>query len=155
MHSICGQLSQASSFTSDFGDSVSWPFQDLVIRDQNRQGFFFPIFPHIIKILSYANFALSQQYPLSIWFFLITVIQDDSLKRKKKSHEFFLTNQPLSHSLQGLGLGVLTWMRSVSHCGVFIYWTPLRSTEPIRTQIYFPIRFCEILTAAKIIMMLE
>lgn len=152
MRSICGQLSQASSFTSDFGDSVSWPFQDLVIWDQKRQGFF-PIFPHIIKILNYANFALLQQYPLSVWFFFNHLNSGWFLK--KKSHEFFLTNQPLSHSLQGLGLGVLTWMRSVSHCGIFLYWTPLKSIEPIWTQIYFPIRLCEILTAAKIIMMLK
>ena len=65
MHSTCGQLSQASSFTSDFGDSVSQLFQDLVIQDQNRQDFF-PIFPHIIEILNYANLVLSQQNPLSI-----------------------------------------------------------------------------------------
>lgn len=46
-------------------------------------------------------------------------------------------------------------MRLVGHCRAFIYWTPLESIELFQTQIYFPIRLCEILTAAKIIMSLK
>lgn len=46
-------------------------------------------------------------------------------------------------------------MSLVGHCRVFIYWTPLENIELFQTQIYFPIRLCEILTAAKIIMRLK
>lgn len=87
-HSI--QLSHTSSFTYDFGDSPSWPFQDLVVQDQNSK-ISFPSPPlHVIKILDYAKLVLSQFYPLSVWCYFNHLDSGCFLKKKKKkTHEFF------------------------------------------------------------------